>query len=65
MTHMRPMSESEGKFTNTKYNVCECRKCKGTNVKCQRWESSDGAYEDWKYVCDDCGRVWWVEGADA
>jgi len=65
MTHMRPMSESEGEFTSTHRHAATCRKCKSENVTCKTWESSDGAYEDYKYTCQDCGHVWWVDGIDA
>lgn len=64
MTHMRPMDESEGRFTQVGHSDRLCRQCGGHNVKCQTWESNDGAYEDYKYVCGDCGHVWWVDGID-
>lgn len=36
-------------------------------AKCQKWESNDGGYEDYKYTCQDaeCGHAWWVEGIDS
>lgn len=65
MTHMRPMDESEGEFTNEFHSGFPCRQCGGGGVMCQTWESSDGAYEDYKYTCADCHAVWWVDGIDA
>lgn len=65
MTHMHPMSESEGEFTHTEHNAGQCGQCGSHQVKCQTWESSDGAYEDYKFTCEDCGHVWWVDGIDA
>lgn len=40
-------------------------KCGSTNIRFQIWESSDGAYEDINYHCDDCGNDWWVDGCDS
>ena len=65
MTHTGPMSESQGEFTQSAASKRACRKCGKTNVRCQLWESSDGAYEDEKYTCQDCGHVWWVDGIDS
>lgn len=65
MTHMGPMSESEGEFSFTHATNTPCRKCGGHNVTYRIWESSDGAYEDYKYTCADCGHVWWVDGIDS
>ena len=65
MTHMRPMSESEGEFTHTEHHAGQCSQCGSHQVQCQTWESSDDAYEDYKYKCLDCGYVWWVDGPDA
>lgn len=31
----------------------------------EEWESSCGGWEDIRYSCDGCGRVWWVEGIDS
>jgi hypothetical protein len=42
-----------------------CPNCIRRSVECSKWESSDGAYEDYKYRCYLCGHTWWVDGADA
>ena len=62
MTHMKPMSESDGEFTRVKESAGKCRQCGSLRVRCQTWESSDGVYEDFKYKCLDCGCVWWIGG---
>ena len=55
-----------GAFTGLAKRVAAvCPKCMSTNVTEQKWESSDGAYTDWRFECADCGRRWWVEGGDA
>jgi hypothetical protein len=38
--------------------------CGSNNVWYRCWESSCGGFEDVKYECRTCGRVWWVESAD-
>ena len=59
------MAEHEGTFdVGTRSNTA-CRKCKKTNVVVKKWDSGCGGYTDYKYRCDDCGHVWWTEGADA
>ena len=64
--HTGPMSESQGKFDEPKETGRKCPEC-GGRMTCQTWESSDGAYEDYKYKCADpkCGHVHWVEGIDS
>lgn len=67
--HTGPMSEDQGNF-NDSWKPCDstCRKCgKAGMVFYDIWESSDGAYEDFKYEClqPGCGATWWVEGPDA
>lgn len=42
-----------------------CRKCKKESAICYVWESSCGGYEDYKYVCQECKHVWWVDGIDS
>lgn len=42
-----------------------CRKCGGSNVWYRVWESSDGAFEDYHYTCNDCECDWWIDGPDA
>lgn len=65
MTHTRKLNESEGEFTETVHTLQKCRSCKGQNVTCRTWESSDGAYEDYRYDCADCGFFWWIDGIDS
>lgn len=38
-------------------------KC-GAKVQYRSWESSDGAYEDYQYRCDN-GHTWWIDGIDS
>ena len=66
MTHTGPMPESAGEFTATERGI-KCHKCGQPTAKCETWESSDGAYEDYKYTCQSpaCGYVWWVDGIDS
>ena len=69
--HTAPMPESDGTFesdwkpTKPENPTFTCRACGSDNVWYRVWESSCGGYEDVKYHCRACGRVWWVEGADA
>lgn len=42
-----------------------CPKCSKPTLVCLKWESDDGAYEEYKYRCQVCGHTWWVEGPDA
>jgi transposase-like protein len=66
MTHMREMSEHEGEFGEEQKTDRKCPKC-GSSMTEKLWESSDGAYEDWKYTCvnKDCGYYFWIEGPDS
>jgi hypothetical protein len=65
MTTSRQFSESEGEFTKHGESTIPCRECGGGSVTYKVWESNDGAYEDEKYTCPDCGATWWVDGIDA
>jgi hypothetical protein len=60
---MRDMAESEGKFGEWGPSDRKCGTC-GAAMAHQRWESSDGAYEDDKYMCPE-GHVEWVDGIDS
>lgn len=64
----RQYGEHEGTFGDDGKVVpdIQCRKCacKGT-VSMRVWESSDGAFEDYKFKCAACGHVWWVDGIDS
>lgn len=65
--HSKPMSELEGEFSKPEIKMYVCRKCKQKTATCRSWESSDGAYEDYKYECTnkDCNYYWWIEGIDS
>lgn len=65
MTHMAPMADSEGTFNNQQKSTRPCRHCGGTEVYYRVWESSCGGYEDEKYECRDCGKMWWIDGIDS
>ena len=58
MTTSRQYSESEGEFSHTEQSARPCRQCGSRQVKCQTWESNDGAYEDYRYTCQD----WVISG---
>lgn len=63
--HKEQMSESEGTFVDVDLAADPCKKCGHHNVTCKTWESNCGSFEDYKYTCEDCGHVWWVDGPDA
>lgn len=42
----------------------KCRKCGSDDIWFREWESSCGGYDDIKYECRGCSRVWWVESSD-
>jgi hypothetical protein len=65
MTTNRQFANHEGEFKPIETCVTPCRKCGKENVRCESWESSDGAYEDYRYTCADCGHVWWIDGIDS
>jgi hypothetical protein len=52
------MSTSHLRDEGTVYLAC------GAAVQWRKWESSDGAYEDYQFKCSK-GHVWWIESADA
>lgn len=61
--------ESKSKRGSTAVDMAsdrKCTKCGHTGqVTCSVHESSDGAYEDWRYTCQACGHVWWIDGIDS
>lgn len=59
------MSESQGLFTRGAKTNRICAKCHRRTVRVQLWESRDGAYEDEKFTCTNCGHVYWVDGIDS
>jgi RecJ-like exonuclease len=65
--HTKPMSESEGTFDKDwQATTLPCRGCgKEGHVYVRTWESDCGGYEDDKYQCRACGKVWWIDGPDA
>jgi hypothetical protein len=66
MTHMAPIPESAGTFKEKSFpSKNPCQKCSSTKVRYEVWESSDGAYEDYKYICPDCNYEWWIDGIDS
>lgn len=67
--HTQPVSETAGtsgdwKPTKADNPAFVCRICGSDNVWYRVWESACGGYEDYKYECRGCGRVWWVESDD-
>jgi hypothetical protein len=65
MTHTGTLAESAGVFRDSIEVERRCATCcLVTRHRAQCWESSDGAYEDYKYTCLICGRVHWVDGDD-
>lgn len=66
MTHGQ-MKEIEGDFTElAPHGPMVCLGCGHTTMhRCQRWDSKDGAYEDYKHTCLECGYVEWMEGIDS
>lgn len=64
---MTEVKDSDGTFDKWQFSQQQCPKCRKHNVLCRKWESSDGAYEDWQYMCQNptCGHNQWVEGVDS
>lgn len=66
MTHTGPIPESDGGLHPEPIELRHCRKCdRHTFHHCWRWDSFDGAYEDYKYQCVNCATVHWVDGIDS
>lgn len=74
MTTNRQLSDSEGEFGGWRDHSHPCNRtvvighgenaaC-GAKVRYRCWESSDGAYEDYQYRCEN-GHTWWVDGIDS
>lgn len=63
--HTKEMSELEGKFVNKIKYKGKCKYCKEETVYYEIWESGCGGFEDEKYTCESCDKIWWVEGPDA
>jgi hypothetical protein len=67
MTDARQFSDDEGDFSGYYLAKRPCRFCGSGNVLYRIWESHDGAYEDYRYECQqpNCGKRWWVDGIDS
>lgn len=65
MTHMGPMPDHAGDFSEPRDTETHCRKCDGQPVSVLTWDSHCGGYTDYKYMCAACGHVWWIEGIDS
>lgn len=73
MTTSRQFADSEGDFKGWQDHPEPCKLVSidggadgvcGCKVKYRSWESSDGAYEDYQYRCEN-GHVWWIDGIDS
>lgn len=66
MTTSRQYADSEGKFEHWRPTTTPCRKCGKPSVLMREWDSSDGAYTDYKFKCvtPGCDATWWVDGDD-
>ncbi len=53
--HTGPIPESDGTLTPADAKLWPCRKCRQQAATCEKWESSDGAFTDYKYTCTKCG----------
>jgi len=65
MTTNKQYHDVDGTFETSGMSENPCRSCGSDQVKYQEWDSSDGAYTDYKYTCMSCGACWWVDGTDA
>jgi hypothetical protein len=66
MTHFGEMKESDGDFTHEQVMEYFCGRCKARTAQTVKtWESKDGGYVDYKYTCNTCGKVCWVDGIDS
>jgi hypothetical protein len=65
VTHTRAYDDDEGEFSaEEKVSRRLCPVCK-TPMTMRSWESSDGAFEDFRYTCPECANVVWIDGIDA
>jgi hypothetical protein len=66
MTHIGEIPESDGELSRATLVSRPCKPCgKITRHTRQTWESNDGAYEDFKFTCQTCSAVHWVDGIDS
>jgi len=56
MSDWKPTKEENPDF--------KCRKCGSNDILYRIVKSSDEAYEDINYKCQNCGRSWWYESSD-
>lgn len=63
--HINSVPESSGDLNEPKQTDRTCVNCKQQTVTYQIWESSCGGYEDFKYTCSNCKKVWWIDGIDS
>jgi hypothetical protein len=66
VTHTRPFNDDEGDFGDWRESArpCGTPACPGP-LRYRIWESHDGAYDDYQFRCETCGRTWWVDGIDS
>jgi hypothetical protein len=62
-----PGNPIEGNLSSTitPHSDRPCPVCGQYNVTMQKWESSDGAFEDAKFTCSTCQYEWWIDGIDS
>jgi DNA-directed RNA polymerase subunit M/transcription elongation factor TFIIS len=65
MTHIGPIPEDQGEFSQWSQSSSPCPKCGSDQYYWTIWESSDGAYEDEKRKCTDCNYTLWIDGIDS
>lgn len=68
MTHMNPMPDSAGDFSDIKKAERPCPSCLQDTLTYRVWESSCGGYEDYKYTCTSCTSCkysYWIDGIDS
>lgn len=53
----------EWKYTKLENPDFTCKRCGSNNIKYRVVEDYD-CHEDINYHCEDCGKSWWIEGAD-
>jgi len=61
------MSDIDGDYDPEKQiDYQTCPKCgKNDNIWLKVWHSHCGGYEDNRYECKICYKVWWIDGPDS
>jgi hypothetical protein len=56
-----------GFTTDWKDTDTKCQDCGERRVQWRKWESADGAFEDYQFRCTTpwCRHGWWVDGIDS